>query len=50
MSAETPAPPGPDDGGARSRQRRRGSAPTHVLALLGLVREQVFAITLGAGI
>jgi putative peptidoglycan lipid II flippase len=54
MAAETPASPAPptaDDGGARlARGARRLSALTMLSRLLGLVREQVFAITLGAGI
>ena len=54
MAAETPAAPAPpaaDDGGARlARGARRVSALTMLSRLLGLVREQVFAITLGAGI
>jgi len=56
MTAETPAPAaatpgaGSDDGGARiASGARRLSALTMLSRLLGLVREQVFAITLGAG-
>ncbi len=42
---------GADDGGARlASGARRVSALTMLSRLLGLVREQVFAITLGAGI
>src|SRR5262245_18283038 len=56
MSAEMPAPPagatpgaGADDGGARiASGARRLSALTMLSRLLGLVREQVFAVTLGA--
>ncbi len=64
MAADTPAPAPPaaaagsassgagaDDGGARlASGARRVSALTMLSRLLGLVREQVFAITLGAGI
>jgi putative peptidoglycan lipid II flippase len=55
MSAETPAQttvPGPkEDRGARlASGARRLSALTMLSRLLGLVREQVFAITLGAGV
>ena len=52
MAGETPAaPPASDDGAARfARGARRVSALTMLSRLLGLVREQVFAITLGAGI
>ena len=40
-----------DDGGARlTSGARRLSALTMLSRLLGLVREQVFAITLGAGV
>ena len=58
MTAETPAPAasrggtsaGSDDGGARMASgARRLSALTMLSRLLGLVREQVFAVTLGAG-
>jgi putative peptidoglycan lipid II flippase len=51
-AGETPAaPPASDDGAARfARGARRVSALTMLSRLLGLVREQVFAITLGAGI
>ena len=63
MAADTPAPATPaaaagsassgagaDDGGARlASGARRVSALTMLSRLLGLVREQVFAITLGAG-
>ena len=51
MAAETPVPPTADDGGARlASGARRVSALTMLSRLLGLVREQVFAITLGAGV
>jgi putative peptidoglycan lipid II flippase len=57
MAAETPAPAaatpgaGSDDGGARlASGARRLSALTMLSRLLGLVREQVFAVTLGAGV
>jgi putative peptidoglycan lipid II flippase len=54
MAAETPAPTPArattDDGGARMTSgARRLSALTMLSRLLGLVREQVFAVTLGAG-
>jgi len=55
MAAETPgaaapAEPAKDDGGARIVSgARRLSALTMLSRVLGLVREQVFAITLGAG-
>jgi putative peptidoglycan lipid II flippase len=56
MAAETPgaaaatADPAKDDGGARIVSgARRLSALTMLSRVLGLVREQVFAITLGAG-
>jgi putative peptidoglycan lipid II flippase len=56
MAAETPAPAEPpatkgsDDRGARMASgARRLSALTMLSRLLGLVREQVFAVTLGAG-
>jgi putative peptidoglycan lipid II flippase len=54
MAAETPAPasaPAPrEDRGARlASGARRVSALTMLSRLLGLVREQVFAVTLGAG-
>ena len=54
MAAAPPAPSTPsttDDGGARlTSGARRLSALTMLSRLLGLVREQVFAITLGAGV
>src|SRR5262245_52446556 len=56
MAAETPAPAsatpgaGSDDRGARMASgARRLSALTRLWRVLGLVREQVFAVTLGAG-
>jgi putative peptidoglycan lipid II flippase len=50
--AATPGPPAaPGDRGARlARGARRLSALTMLSRLLGLVREQVFAVTLGAGV
>ena len=54
MAAETPAqtsaPAGKEDRGARlASGARRLSALTMLSRLLGLVREQVFAVTQGAG-
>src|SRR3954470_12307438 len=50
MAAEPPAAPARDDGAARfASGARRVSALTMLSRLLGLVREQVFAVTLGAG-
>ena len=51
MAAAPPTPRPADDGGARlTSGARRLSALTMLSRLLGLVREQVFAITLGAGV
>jgi putative peptidoglycan lipid II flippase len=51
MAAAPPTPSTTDDGGARlTSGARRLSALTMLSRLLGLVREQVFAITLGAGV
>jgi putative peptidoglycan lipid II flippase len=52
MAAAPPSSPSTtDDGGARlTSGARRLSALTMLSRLLGLVREQVFAITLGAGV
>ena len=46
----TAAPPAtPDARGSMARGARRVSALTMLSRLLGLVREQIFALTLGAG-
>jgi putative peptidoglycan lipid II flippase len=48
-AAATPAGVAPDRGAALASGARRVSALTMLSRLLGLVREQIFALTLGAG-